>query len=205
MIFKGKVKITSPFGYRDIGGGREFHSGIDCVGLESKEICAVRGGTVVVSQIITDKSNLTWQWGNYICIRGDDRQYYYYCHMSRRIAQSGDCVKAGDVIGIEGNTGYSFGSHCHFEVRNVNNTSIDPSVYLGVPNKTGEYGYNTETEENDVEKKDNTPSEWAEEAVRWAIENGIVYGDENGDLMLREPCTREQMLVFLYRLHKISG
>jgi hypothetical protein len=48
-------------------------------------------------------------------------------------------------------------------------------------------------------KQDNEPAEWAREAVAWAKANGIIYGDENGDLMLREPCTREMMLVFLHR------
>ena len=47
------------------------------------------------------------------------------------------------------------------------------------------------------------PSEWSAEALEWAVNNGIIYGDENGNYRLREYCTREQMLVFLYRaLHQ---
>ena len=46
---------------------------------------------------------------------------------------------------------------------------------------------------------DNIPAEWAEDAVSWAVENGILYGDENGNYRLHENCTREMMLVFLYR------
>lgn len=49
---------------------------------------------------------------------------------------------------------------------------------------------------------DNQPSDWSEEAITWAIENGIMYGDEEG-LRLRDHCTREQMCVFLHRLYKL--
>lgn len=49
------------------------------------------------------------------------------------------------------------------------------------------------------EKKDNTPEEWSRDAVAWAVREGILYGDEHGNLRLREPCTREAAVTFLYR------
>lgn len=52
----------------------------------------------------------------------------------------------------------------------------------------------------------NKPEEWAKEAVEWALENEIMYGDGTGNLQLKDPCTREQMCVFLHRLYnKIKG
>lgn len=62
-------------------------------------------------------------------------------------------------------------------------------------------------EENDMQKEietgvaadDSTPAEWAREAVTWATKNGVIFGDEHGNLRLREPCTREAAIVFLYR------
>ena len=51
--------------------------------------------------------------------------------------------------------------------------------------------------------KDNTPSEWAAEAVKWAQEQGLLKGDQYGNLQLHEPLTREQMCVFLYRYSKL--
>jgi hypothetical protein len=64
---------------------------------------------------------------------------YYYCHLLKRLVSVGRRVEAGQHIGVEGNTGYSFGSHCHFEVRE-NGVSIDPAPFLGIPNKAGTYG-----------------------------------------------------------------
>lgn len=140
MIYAGKFTVTSPFGWRMLNGKSENHKGIDVVGLDSKRICAVRGGVVGASQIITDKSNRTWEWGNYIRIDGDDGMKYYYCHLSERLVSVGQRVHRGDHIGIEGNTGYSFGSHCHFEVRNYSGWSVDPSPYLAIPNAVGQHG-----------------------------------------------------------------
>lgn len=48
-------------------------------------------------------------------------------------------------------------------------------------------------------KLDNTPQGWSREAVEWAKNEGILRGDENGDLKLSTPCTREELAVILYR------
>lgn len=208
MVFSGTYRVSSPFGWRDLGGTRDYHKGIDLVGITDKEIHAHVGGKVGMSTILdpaTDKT-LTWQWGNFVRIDGDDGLYYYYCHMSQRLVYWGQRVEAGDVIGIEGNTGYSFGSHCHFEVRNASGESMNPAPLLGIPNVEGTYENKTETEDNmkdELKVNDSIPDEWAREAVEWATKNGIMYGDENGDLKLRASCTREQMIVFLYRLYNM--
>jgi len=139
MIYSGKYRVSSPYGERALNGKREFHGGVDVVGLSDKHVCAVVGGYVAVSQIVTDKSNPTWQWGNYVCVIGDDGRQYYYCHLSRRLVNNGQRVNVGDHLGIEGNTGYSFGSHCHFEVRESSGT-INPAAFLGIENALGEYG-----------------------------------------------------------------
>ena len=46
---------------------------------------------------------------------------------------------------------------------------------------------------------DNVPADWAEKAVRWATSNGLMVGDNKGNLMLRSGVTREQLMVILYR------
>jgi len=52
-------------------------------------------------------------------------------------------------------------------------------------------------------RMDNTPG-ISQEAVDWARENGILKG-YNGDLMLSSPCTREHVIVFLWRYHQRFG
>lgn len=139
MIYSGKFKVTSPFGWRTLNGARENHLGIDVVGLDNKYICAVVSGVVGASTMITDRLNLTWEWGNYVRIDGDDGRKYYYCHLAQRLVSPGTRVRAGDHLGIEGNTGRSFGSHCHFEVRE-NGVSVNPAPFLDVLNAVGVYG-----------------------------------------------------------------
>ena len=46
---------------------------------------------------------------------------------------------------------------------------------------------------------DNTAADWAKDAVNWALRNGILRGDERGDLMLHSPVNREQFCVMLKR------
>lgn len=50
--------------------------------------------------------------------------------------------------------------------------------------------------------KDNTPDAWATEAVNNAVKNGILYGDDTGNYKLHSECTRQEMLIFLYRFYK---
>lgn len=199
-----RVRITSAFGYRTdpISGEKDtFHSGLDLVGLDNKTICSPVNGTCVVSQMITDKSNKTWEWGNYIVIQGEDGLMYYLCHLAERRVSVGKKVKAGDEIGVEGSTGYSTGSHCHLEVRNTYGTKINPVTLceFEIENKADTVWTVPETPKRDL---DNEPSDWSREAIEWAVENGIIKGDEHGDLMLRSNVTREQMIVFLHRYFK---
>ena len=142
-----KVRLTSPFGNRVLNGEKQNHTGYDLVGVGSYDVCAAVGGKVVHSRIITDKTNPTWQWGNYVCIKGNDGLYYYYCHMASRAVKAGQTVGAGDKLGVMGNTGYSFGAHLHFEVRSADGkTKINPETILGIPNKAGTYTAKSELE-----------------------------------------------------------
>jgi len=135
---KGTVRVTSPYGQRTLFGKIDFHKGIDLVGSH-KEIVSVTAGRVLYSRIVpkpTDGGqNRTWEWGNYICIQGDDGNLYYYCHLAARAVQAGQIVKKGQYIGKEGSTGYSTGSHLHFEVRNTAGVSLNPVPFLSISNR----------------------------------------------------------------------
>lgn len=146
----GKVTLTSHFGWRTLNGSRDYHKGVDLSGTD-KTLVAPCDGVIGSSTIITDKSNLTWQWGNYIRIDTADGLKIFICHMAQRKVKVGQKVKAGDVVGIEGNTGYSFGSHCHFEVRK-NGESVDPTPYLGISNEWGQYDIKAAPKEPTVYK-----------------------------------------------------
>ena len=46
---------------------------------------------------------------------------------------------------------------------------------------------------------DNTPEKYAVAAVEWAQKEGILKGDDKGDLQLHKPITRQDVAVMLYR------
>lgn len=134
-FYCGYYRVTSPYGDRP--GMGDFHHGIDLVGLDGdKKITAVLGGRVMQSRMVTNRSNRTWEWGNYVSVQQDDGKTVYYCHLDSRAVKQGDRVERGDVLGIMGNTGYSFGAHLHFEVR-IGSQAINAAGYLGIPNETG--------------------------------------------------------------------
>ena len=47
---------------------------------------------------------------------------------------------------------------------------------------------------------DNSPDEYAKQAVAWAIENSILKGDDSGNLALHSTVTRQDTIVFMKRL-----
>ena len=135
----GTVRITSPYGTRVLNGAVEMHKGIDMVGTDKTIVAPCDG--VVGSSAMLDKAKdtgRTWEWGNYIRIDTEDGYKVYMCHMEKRFVKTGERVKAGDPIGVEGSTGKSNGSHLHFEVRYVGK-STDPTPFLGIANRTGSY------------------------------------------------------------------
>lgn len=209
----GEFKLTSIYGFRQLMGADGFHGGIDLVGISSKEICAVAPGVVAVSQIVTDKANATWEWGNYVAVVCDDGHVIYYCHMSERKVKAGDRVEVGDVLGIEGNTGYSFGSHLHLEVRDSQNARRNAAEYIGIPNSRGTYKVKGD---EDLEKRldylessageiynslEEVP-EWAKGTISKLIGKGALKGDEKGDLKLSYQMIR--LLVMLDRMGVFS-
>lgn len=75
-------------------------------------------------------------FGRYIRIETGDGYYVYTAHLSVWRVGSGDAVKAGDLIGLSGNTGNSTGPHLHFEVRKgsrLQASAIDPEPLIVWP------------------------------------------------------------------------
>lgn len=107
------VEITSDFGLRKIvvnGKTYWWHNGIDCKAKIGDKVYAVADGVVMES-----KDNPTG-YGLYVAI-------HHGCfgslsgHLSKLLVSKDQKVKAGDLIGLAGNTGASTGPHLHFEIR----------------------------------------------------------------------------------------
>ena len=147
MIFKGRNRVTSGFRL----SARPSHNGIDLVGDDDRTVHAVAGGTVGFAGAVSKSAGgLTWQWGYYVRIDGNDNRKYYYCHLAAGslLVRVGQRVQAGTALGTMGNTGYSFGAHTHFEVRNIYGTPVDPAGYAGVRNAVGTYTDATDKEDD---------------------------------------------------------
>lgn len=116
------------------------HTGIDAnIGVTGKNVVAVKGGTVVTSTALKNSDGSYRSYGEYVIINHGDGTMTLYAHMlagSRRV-QSGEKVSQGQAIGIVGSTGNSTGTHLHFEVRVLTNSSgvysykvVNPIPYL---------------------------------------------------------------------------
>lgn len=135
---KKGVYYTSGFGMRvnPISGKVEGHAGIDLAGGGGNEILAAGDGVVDYigfQEYMEDGKKLGA--GQYIKINHGNNLYTLYMHLvkgSQKVAV-GDQVKAGQPIGIEGNTGGSTGPHLHFEVRRGGTNrgdAVNPEEYF---------------------------------------------------------------------------
>lgn len=100
-----KIKSSS-YGWR---WGRP-HSGIDIALNVGDPIHAAFDGVVRLAKY-------NGGYGNCIVIRHYNNLETLYGHLSKINVKVGQEVKAGDVIGLGGNTGRSTGPHLHFECR----------------------------------------------------------------------------------------
>ncbi len=117
------------------------HRGLDLVGVDSKEIHATVSGKVVRAGW-ENPNDHSQGWGLRVVIqKSGTNQYYYYGHLSEIKVKTGDSVKITDVIGIEGSTGRSTGSHCHYECRLDDDKAKaqNISTISGIPNALGTY------------------------------------------------------------------
>ena len=132
------------------------HDALDLVGQDSKKIHSTVNGTVRYAGW-ENPSNHNQGFGMYVCVHGDDGLYYYFGHLSQLKVSTGDSVHITDVIGIEGSTGRSTGSHCHYEIRKgfyKGAEVINICTKSGIPNDTGKTfddGYRiSEPKTNDI-------------------------------------------------------
>ena len=123
-------KVNSPFGQR---WGR-LHAGLDIKVYVGDTISAAFDGKV---RVVDYNAN---GYGYYVVIRHANGLETLYGHMSKQLVKPNQIVRAGEPIGLGGNTGRSFGSHLHFETR-ICGTPVNPALMFDFPNQdvTGDY------------------------------------------------------------------
>ncbi len=109
------------------------HHGIDLISLNGlSSVTAIADGEIVyVQSHVTGHDAEVYTAGNFVKLRHENGLYTRYLHLAPDsvCVKKGDKVKAGDKLGIMGDTGYSFGVHLHFDVSD-GATYHDPLPYL---------------------------------------------------------------------------
>ncbi|GAA5033891.1 peptidoglycan DD-metalloendopeptidase family protein [Microbacterium fluvii] len=120
---------TSGYGPRTVQCGNSycssgFHYGVDLAAGCGAGIYAAHSGTVVYA-------GYNGGYGNYIKIDHGNGIGTGYGHIRNGgiYVRYGQTVKAGQLIAAEGNTGNSFGCHCHFETY-VNGSPVNPITFM---------------------------------------------------------------------------
>jgi len=117
-------KVTSNYGPR---WGRR-HEGLDIKVYVGDTICSAFDGKV---RIVAYNAR---GYGYYVVIRHPNGLETLYGHMSKQLVKPDQIVKAGQPIGLGGNTGRSYGSHLHFETR-VCGQPINPALMFDFENQ----------------------------------------------------------------------
>ena len=110
--------ITSKYGWRD----NELHKGIDIDMNKGDTVRALMDGVVRFS-----KKHMGY--GNVVIVSHSNGLETLYAHLSKLKVTVGQTVKAGELIGLGGNTGKSTGSHLHFETR-FKGEAINPQFFV---------------------------------------------------------------------------
>ncbi len=155
LFDKSTIKLRSPFndsfpvtlGFGEVPSDQSIennyknfevkaHDGIDYALPEGTPVLAVDDGKVIDFPVKLSS------YGNTVVLEHLWGGRTFYGHLSQVKVQTGQKVSKGDVIGLSGQTGLSFGQHLHFgmDFKNgdVNNGflgKIDPSPYISAGNK----------------------------------------------------------------------
>jgi len=116
--------ISSSFGRRadPITRRHALHHGLDFVGVTNEKIVSPSLGKVVLAGKFSN-------YGNAVVIDHGFGITTRYGHLAMVKVGTGQIVKKGDVIAIQGNTGRSTGPHLHYEVR-YKNIPLNPKKFL---------------------------------------------------------------------------
>ncbi len=158
--------LTSNFGAR---WGRQ-HKGLDIKVYIGDTIRAAFDGKV---RVVRYEGR---GYGKYVVIRHDNGLETYYAHMSKQLVVEDQEVRAGDPIGLGGNTGRSTGSHLHFETR-LCGVALNPAILFDFRNQ--------DVVDDSYMFRKSTYQRESALANRLRGVNGVSYGaDDNDDVEL---------------------
>ena len=112
--------------YSDDFLGGSWHTGVDYAASEGTSLHAPAGGVIIRADDSCSGGNDSYACGAWISGGGnqiyllaevDGAVYgFMFFHLSRVDVSKGDIVYQDDVIGAVGDTGHSYGAHCHIEM-----------------------------------------------------------------------------------------
>ena len=131
-VYKGQItsSIEDFVFYKPVEGvvinelnTNDKHYGLDIAAAQNSSVKSCLDGVVLFSDWSSSK-------GNVVIIQHIDNIISTYMHNSILFKESGELVKAGEVIAVVGNSGeQSSGPHLHFELWQ-NGTPINPADYI---------------------------------------------------------------------------
>lgn len=148
LLFKDNAniaRISSALGPRTIDGITAEHNGLDYAVKVDTPVYSIFDGTIIGFEDSNFNPKDKTGSGYFVKIRSIDKKYTAsYAHFSKsskEFLKIGDQVKAGDKIGLSGNTGRSTGPHLHLTFT-ISDTITDARKFINpnfeVPTVTNE-------------------------------------------------------------------
>lgn len=125
FVLPTKGRLTTEFGEaRTVNGALTSyrHNGIDIGASRGAQVLATNTGKIVLAYNLI----LT---GNTIIIDHGEGIFSVYEHLDSMMVSEGDMVRAGDLIGAVGSTGFSTGPHLHFMISYFD-INLEPGYFI---------------------------------------------------------------------------
>lgn len=139
LPFNGKFKVTCEYGRKNsfkLKWAAGYHTGMDLVGITSKDVYSVCDGTVIFA------AN-NGSYGKCVKVRDSKNgKVFLYAHLASISVKVNQKVTRATKIGVMGETGNAIGAHLHIELRTrADKYGIVENIanYFGIPNKVGTY------------------------------------------------------------------
>ena len=173
--------LTSNFGPR---WGRQ-HKGLDIKVYIGDTIRAAFSGKVRVVRYEPGG------YGNFVVIRHYNGLETIYGHMSRHLVKPDQEVRAGEPIGLGGNTGRSTGSHLHFETR-LCGVALNPALMFDFRNQdvTGDFYMFTK-------------KKYARESAQANRLHGVSGSSVSNDRFYSKASSKRNVSIRSTRFHKV--